>query len=156
MILMSRTIPILALLVFMNASSSADLDTLVEPAKPTVRSEVYRGTTSVFGCAMKAGVNWYAISQCGHRARDDNIQKNNATDPFLLGVYLQTWADSHIAAIGTKDQSAQRSARGWLDLLRRQQQKIGLSDSDMCSAAKMTCNVLSRMFKEASASYAED
>ena len=155
MIQMNRTIPMLAFLVFMNASSSANLDTPVEPPKPTVRSEIYRGTTSVFGCAMKAGVNWYAISQCGHRARDDNIQKNNATDPFLLGVYLQTWADSHIAAIGTKDPSAQRSARSWLDLLTRQQQKIGLSDSDMCSAAKMTCNVLSRMLKEAAASYAE-
>lgn len=150
-----RARAVLALILFANACTSADVNApkpTIRSELPTVRSEIYRGHFAVFSCVLNTSPNWEQINECGRRAIEDQ-EKKAVSAPFLLGAYLETWSDIHMAVMLRKTEEGERNAAGWLDLLRRQQEKTGISGEQMCQATDMDCDALQRDLRAAEFSY---
>jgi len=83
-------------------SSAVDLDAPVEK-KVTVRSEIKRGSSSMFDCALNTphyGLSGGTTIDCLSRVLHDAEYKNTDTEPFKLGAYFQAWIDMDYKAEG--------------------------------------------------------
>jgi hypothetical protein len=116
-----------------------------------VSGEIYRGHFAVFSCVLNTSPNWEQVNECGRRAIEDQ-EKKPVSAPFLLGAYLETWSDIHMAVM-LRQTEGERNAAAWLDLLMRQQEKTGISGEQMCEAAEMDCDALQRDLRAAEFSY---
>ena len=149
---MLRARAALILILLTHACTSLDVN-VPKPTILPIQSEIHRGYLAVFNCVLNTSPLSHQINRCGQSAIDDNVEKQTASDPFLLGVYLETWFTLHLAVMLRKQEAAERNAAEWLDRLRRQQEKTRISDEEMCEATKMECDELQRDLKQAELTY---
>src|ERR1700676_143735 len=80
------------------ASAAGGLDSPIEPSRPTVRSEIYRGTQALRVCG--GGID--ASFECIYAVQNRNVQQNTATDAFNAGLFFAAWLQEAIAEDSVK------------------------------------------------------
>ncbi len=121
-------------------SQTANLDAPVS-RQPTVRSEIKRGSTDAFRCAMKYDDPDTALkfSGCVEDLVFSNISNSTISDPYLFGLYTAAIPSLklHIKYIDksrskTDYELAPKTLEGWRDHAKELSAKTGLTRSDFC------------------------
>lgn len=129
-----------------NVLAQSALDKPVEPVRPTIRTEIYRGKEAGGVC----GVGTARLEECTFAVQNKNVQQNTASDAFNAGLYFNSWLIANI------DSEAVKSATGGPDndalaarLFRKMkdyQMKLRIDNTALCEATKVVCpNVLPMM-----------
>lgn len=129
----------------MRVATAGGLDAPIQPSRPTVRTEIYRGVSAQGDCGLDA----LRQLDCLFAIQGANVQRNTSTDAFNAGLFFGAWLSSVI------DAEALRSATGKQEVtdagrlyrsMKRYQAKLGLSDAELCEASRVKCaNVMPMM-----------
>jgi hypothetical protein len=107
--------------------------------KPTVRSEIKRGEDAASQCSLKAHANYIFFVDC----LNGEEHSYQTSDPFLLGLFVVALATGESA---DKDSS-------WLPTWRKEIARIikagKLTETDLCAAFAMKCEVVKRIIRSA-------
>jgi len=125
--------------------------------KVTVKSELERGHSAVFDCALKQSpLDFEAHERCTFRVLDENKQKNTDTDAFVLGAYYETFAklsSLHSVLQERPDREARgftsltQKVRFWFKQFRDKQKEMGIDDKTLCSVLKVNFEVMQGRFE---------
>jgi hypothetical protein len=135
----------LILLSLCNAKvvDAADLNAPIE-AKPTVGSEIKRGTEAAFDCFSRNVMVPFDAEECTSNVESQNRQRLMAGfEPFSLGAYYMGWFLADGFAFNDKLGSAlsaqwRRVAADLFASYRDYQNRLGLTNDQLITAGKFT------------------
>ncbi len=129
-----------ALIFAWQPCAATDLDKPIEPTKPTIRTEIYRGKEAASDC----GIHTTGLQECVWAIQNSNVQKNTATDAFNAGLYFDAWL---IAVIEVKVKGGDEDAALAMQLFKKTkeyQANLRIDNQALCAATRVNCVVVLR------------
>lgn len=125
---------------------ATDLNAAVND-KPTVGSEISRGSAAAFDCTLHSGPDTWKLSNCINSTAEADRQRHSTYLPFEAGIYFGGWVHSDLALQSAESLAATNSfAKQVVPVDRGQTQrlfivfeglerKLNVTDAQVISAA---------------------
>jgi hypothetical protein len=118
------------------AFAASDLDKPIEPSRPTIRTEIYRGRDAFADCIGKQ------LLDCALNIQSKNVQQNTNTDAFNAGLFFSAWLMSLFdeeQAPKITGQPAKTDAARFFKTMKEYQTKLQIDNRALCEAARVNC-----------------
>jgi hypothetical protein len=138
---MTIAIPMLVvipLLLGSNSLAATDLDKPIEPTRPTIRTEIYRGVNAEGAC----GIDTDRLLDCIFAIQNKNVQQNTSTDALNAGLFFSAWLTSSIhedAVRSVTGGEAKTDAERFFKKMKEYQTKLQIDNRSLCEAARVKC-----------------
>jgi hypothetical protein len=119
--------------------AASDLDKPIEPTRPTIRTEIYRGRVAAGSC----GIETARLMECVFAIQNKNVQQNTATDAFNAGLYFSAWllASIHVESVkkATGQDEGVEIASRLFRKMKEYQTKLRIDNRALCEATQVNC-----------------
>lgn len=131
------------------AQQSSSLDAPVVIAKPSVRTEIYRGGSVALGCTSASPTDIFATQRCIGSAGSAATQKmGDASTAFLVGLYFYAWLDASGLAVTARGNeniinlpAVRSGVKADWNVYRIGRKTLGLTDDQVIEALRLPPSV---------------